>query len=1311
MPSKAEEIFERALELPEARRTEFVGRMCGDDSTLRTRVLQLLDAHVAQSGFLPDEDTDEHSDASSLAGELPCDALVDRIGHTIDRYKLLEKLGEGGFGTVWAAEQLEPVRRRVAIKIVKPGMDTKQVIARFEAERQALAMMDHPNIAKFFDAGTTEVGRPYFVMELIRGVPITRYCDQKKLTTEERIDLFIDTCNAVQHAHQKGIIHRDIKPSNVLVTLHDGIPIPKVIDFGIAKATQHPLTEKTVYTQLQHFVGTPAYMSPEQMEMSGLDIDTRSDVYSLGILLYELLTGQTPFDSKELLAVGLDEMRRVIREQEPPRPSLKVSTLTGMDQSTATTNRRIPNVPKLASKLEGDLDWIVLKCLEKDRTRRYETANGLADDLLRHVQDEPVSAQPPSTLYRLQKTWRRNRVAMTAGAVVAIALLMATGVSVWQAARATRAKTDSERSLYAANMSLIRNAWEANRINRVRQLLEETADQPEIGFEWYFWQQQLRQDERTLRGHLANVDAVLFSPDSKTLFSAGRDNAVRIWSVETGDELDVLSEHEGYVTAIELSADGKTLYVGDWADKLYVWDWQDHRLLFEPMEHVGDVRTLSLSKTGILAVGTSKAVNYLYDLSQPTQRPRLMWSEGQQGNAVGISPDGTKLISSSFNQDQMRMLDVETQAELSRFQLRSPAIRVRFSPNGERIMSTHLDQTVSLWDLSGNELLSTGRHLRGYIGGQAFAPDGQTFATSSDDNTVKIWSSANGALTRTLRGHAGPVRGVAYSPDGQWIATASHDGSVKLWDAPNEPGMISVPQRLLLRCMDLASDGKRFVTGGEDQTAVIQSLDGGEAAIRLEGHKDWLWAVAFSPDAQRVVTGSGDGTAMLWSASTGQLLNTFRHGERVVSVAFSRDGRRVVTGGWDGRVAIWNTGDATKPIQAWPAHEGPVWAIAHSPSGQQLASGAEDHAVRIWDANNGRPLATLGELGGAVRSVDWCTTANGQSLIAAASVDSIASVWDAGSRSLIASLTGHSDPLWCIRFSPDGRRVATASGETGQIRVWSSENGHEMLLIDNLPKGLIAADFTSDNRSLVAASPNRQVRAFRTPSPAELAATQQEEALTIARVESNKYVPKEKRSGDAWQPRLQAPTLTEGTVNAWLVLSPIRLFGASTRERLGEGMATPFIPEVQLTMEVDRLPRSAAPISIGTRELAWRSFETGDGIVDFNSLLGEGTWWDYCIAYAVSYVYSPRRQPVRLVMRDGSDATHVYLNGALVYVDVGSQKTVSDSIELEEGRNVLMLKTGNSIGPWSVSLRFTDPTMNSLRGLRFSVDPEADFTE
>jgi serine/threonine protein kinase len=408
-------IFHQARRLPPDERDAFVQHACAADESVLRLVEALLQANDEAGSFM-EMATAEHAGSDQAAA-------THRPGETIGRYKLLQVIGEGGFGEVWMADQREPVKRRVALKVIKLGMDTKQVIARFEAERQALAMMDHPNIARVFDAGATEQGRPYFVMEYIRGVPLLEYCDGEKLDTRARLELFRTVCHAIQHAHQKSVIHRDIKPSNVLVTLHDGVPVPKVIDFGIAKATNQELTERTLFTLHRQMIGTPAYMSPEQAEMSGLDIDTRSDVYSLGVLLYELLTGTTPLGNDELMTKGFAEMMRMIKEVEPQKPSTRLHTL-GASGSDTAQHRHASTPEQLGALLEGDLDWIVLKCLEKDRTRRYASANGLSEDVHRYLRDEPVAATPPSAMYRTRKFVKRNKGACAAAAAVLAALVV-----------------------------------------------------------------------------------------------------------------------------------------------------------------------------------------------------------------------------------------------------------------------------------------------------------------------------------------------------------------------------------------------------------------------------------------------------------------------------------------------------------------------------------------------------------------------------------------------------------------------------------------------------------------------------------------------------------------------------------------------------------------------------------------------------------------------------------------------------------------------------------------------------------------------
>jgi serine/threonine protein kinase len=459
------DILDAALRLPAEQRTDFLDRTCTADSQMRQRVESLLAAHPqAQS---PGTSAASGPSGTVIMGDEATIGATESLpseeapGDVIGRYKLLEKIGEGGFGLVYVAEQQEPVKRRVALKIIKLGMDTRQVVARFEAERQALALMDHPNIAKVLDGGATETGRPYFVMEFVQGMKITDYCDRNKLPTRKRLDLFMLVCRAIEHAHQKGIIHRDIKPSNILVSLNDGVAVPKVIDFGIAKATQGNLTEKTVHTLADQFIGTPAYMSPEQAEAGGLDIDTRSDIYSLGVLLYELLTGETPLESKNLLARGFDEMRRLIREWEPQLPSIRLHKQKSEEQ-TSTAKRHGTDAPKLIRMVRGDLDWVVMKCLEKDRTRRYDTAAQLTSEIQRFLANEPVMARPPSNLYRFQKLVRRNRLAFATGSAILASLIIGLCVTSWFVVKekeerdmAERERRNSDNDLKIAKAALV----------------------------------------------------------------------------------------------------------------------------------------------------------------------------------------------------------------------------------------------------------------------------------------------------------------------------------------------------------------------------------------------------------------------------------------------------------------------------------------------------------------------------------------------------------------------------------------------------------------------------------------------------------------------------------------------------------------------------------------------------------------------------------------------------------------------------------------------------------------------------------------
>jgi eukaryotic-like serine/threonine-protein kinase len=701
-------------------------------------------------------------------------------------------------------------------------------------------------------------------MELVKGIPITKYCDHERLGTKERLDLFVKVCHAIQHAHQKGIIHRDIKPSNIMVTLHDGVPVPKVIDFGIAKATQQELTELTIYTQHHQFIGTPAYMSPEQAEMSGLDIDTRSDIYSLGVLLYELLTGKTPFDAKELMKSGVDEMRRIICEQEPVRPS------TRLTQRQGDRNSKIQN-PK--SKIENDLDWIVMKCLEKDRTRRYETANGLAADLKRYLDNEPVTARPPSVAYRFQKAFRRNKLAFGAGVAVVAALVVGLAVAAvgWrqtgierdkalqakseavaaqqkaetsqrseqeQRRRAEKGEADSRLLLYAANMNLAQQAWEQNNGARLRQLLEETKESANRNFEWYYWQRQAHLELKTLRGHLEPVLSVAFSPVGQRIVTGSRDNSAKVWDSASGRELLTLKGHGSPVGSVAFSPDGQRIVTGSVDQTAKVWDSASGRELLTLKGHGGEV-----------------------------------WS-------------------------------------------------VAFSPDGQRIVTGSQDNSAKVWDSAGgNELLTLKGHGSA-VRSVAFSPDGQRIVTSGEDQTAKVWDSASGRELLTLKGHGSPVWSVAFSPDGQRIVTGSADSSAKVWDSASGKELLTLKGHgSEVGSVAFSPDGQRIVTGSQDNSAKVWDSAGGNELLTLKGHGSAVRSVAFSPDGQRIVTSSWDQTAKVWDSASGKELLTLKgHGSVFWSVVFSPDGQRIVTGGEDNLAKIWEAASPNQ-VAAWQAEE------------------------------------------------------------------------------------------------------------------------------------------------------------------------------------------------------------------------------------------------------------------------------------------------------------------------------------------------------------------------------------------------------
>ncbi|MCH8344938.1 MAG: serine/threonine protein kinase [Planctomycetes bacterium] len=940
----------------------------------------------------------------------------DRVAH----YKILEPLGEGGFAVVYLADQEKPVRRRVALKIIKLGMDTKQVIARFEAERQALAMMDHPNVAKVFDAGVSETGRPYFVMEHVPGEPITNYCDRHRLTTRERLELLMQACEAVQHAHQKGIIHRDLKPANVLVTAKNGQAVLKVIDFGVAKALHQKLTERTLFTEQGQLIGTPEYMSPEQAEMGKLDIDTRSDIYSLGVLLYELLVGALPFDPTTLRKAAFGEIQRIIREVEPPKPSTRLSSLG--DESTIYAEKRRADPRSLLRELRGDLDWITMKALEKDRTRRYATASELAADVERYLRLDPVLARPPSAVYRIAKFAKRNRTAFRAIVVVAATLILATVVSVIFAAQANIAKRNAirerDRAEWQTYVSRIAAADAANLAGDTAAAHRHLSAAPVRYRGWEWNHLQSLTDARLMTLHVPSVTSVVkFNSDGTRIVTASRSGSViKVWDTATGDEiLTVYGRSEG-VASVAISSDGSRIAAGANYSTIQVWDGTTGEELLKFLGHKGRVST------------------------------------------VAFSPDGTRLVSASNHDKTIKLWDAANGEEL----VSLDGYRVAFSPDGTRLASPTIDKTIKVWDAATGQELFTLRGHKGAVRTVAFSPDGTRIVSVGDDN-MRFWDAATGQELFTLLGHKGAVRTVAFSPDGTRIVSVGDD-NVRFWDAATTDELAALPvPDFSVFGVAFAADGTCMLLGARGTDVMIWDVDGGEEPTNLRGHESSVTRVALSPDGRHIASGSWDKTVGVWDVETvhGPLTFGGDSSDLLMTIAFAPDSGRIVSGSLAGKVEVWDAATGER-LASLHRDETGVTSVTFSPDGTRIVAwrGYElsRSSIKVWDGTTGEEVPVLPEderlltsrsetrQDALVRllhlnirdevSLSRATfSPNGRRF--ASLEGGIPRIRDAVTGNELLTLHGHEARVRLVAFSPDGTRIAGASYD-GTIRVWDS---------------------------------------------------------------------------------------------------------------------------------------------------------------------------------------------------------------------------------------------------------------------------------
>ena len=1049
--------------------------------------------------------------------------VIEGPGTRIGRYELLELIGEGGMGLVYLAEQREPVKRRVALKIIKPGMDSKQVIARFEAERQTLAVLDHPNIAQVFDAGATETGRPYFVMEHVRGLSITKYCDGRKSSIEERLGLFKQVCEGVHHAHQKGIIHRDIKPSNILVSVHGDRAVPKIIDFGIAKAITQPLTDKTVFTYQGQLLGTPEYMSPEQVDLATQDIDTRSDIYSLGVLLYELLAGVLPFDRESFKRLGFAEIQRTIQEEEPSTPSTKLTSLG--EKAKVIAERRRTQFLTLARCLHRELEWIPMKAIRKDRARRYRSASELADDIQNYLNGAPLIAGPESSAYRVRKFVRKHAGSVATVALVTLAIVLGLVASVVMGCRAEQARQkevsarkhveqalaraeraeelaqqerelteeqrtlaeqraeDYRRLLYFNRIALAQFAYRDNDIARVHELLEACPEDLR-SWEWNRLNHISDQSHMTLRGQSSYVWSVAFSPNGQRIASSGEDNTIKVWDAATGMEVMTISGHRSPIRSVVFSPDGKEIVSGSSDKAIKVWDGAtgDERMTLHGHENV--VESVSFSPAGRRIFSRSRNSIKVWDAATGHE---LTTFHGHVDGifSMALSPDGERIVSDGWD-GAVKVWDAVTGDELKTLNGHEGNVySVAFSPDGKRIVSGSHDKTVRVWDaVTGAEMMTLRGH-EGYVHCVALSPDGKQIISGSMDNTARVWDATTGVEVMTLRGHSDRIQSVAFSVDGRRIISASFDGTVKLWDATIDREVTTLHADKHVCSVAVSPDGRWI--GSVGKTVRLWDVASAAEVMTLGGRNnssDSLWmpvaSIAVSPDAKHIISSSWDNNIKVWDVKTGdELMTLCGHQDKVCSLAVALDGGHIASGSFDNTVRVWDAANGDE-VMTLRGHNDYVHAVAFSPDGQRIVSGSQDKAVRVWDMETGEELMILYGHAAGVSSVAFSPT--GEHFVSG-SGDKMIKMWDVNTGTELMTLRGHQDGVTCVAFSPDGRRIASGSFYAGEIKIWDAQTGVEVMNLSGNDPWLKSIRFSPDGDYLVSCGMNQPIRLWESNDP------------------------------------------------------------------------------------------------------------------------------------------------------------------------------------------------------------------------------------
>ena len=1088
-----EQLFHEALEKPAQHRDAFIDAACGKDSGLRQRMEVLLRAHENPGSFL--NSPAQHGDIEMPAAE----SVTEKPGTVIGPYTIREQIGEGGMGIVFVAEQSKPIRRKVALKIIKPGMDTRQVVARFEAERQTLALMDHPNIARVIDGGSTDTGRPYFVMELIHGARLTEYCDELKMTTQERLELFGSVCSAVQHAHQKGIIHRDLKPSNILVTEIDGRPVPKVIDFGVAKATDQQLTEHSIYTEFSQMLGTPMYMSPEQVGLRGVDVDTRSDVYSLGVLLYQLLSGKTPFSREQIRTAAHEEVCRLICEVDPPRPSTRLSTLKAADSITISGQRGV-DARQLQHGMQGELDWIVMKALDKDRNCRYQSASALGEDIERYLTDKPVTARPPSLRYHVTKFAQRHKAMIVSITAVFVALVIGTAASLWQASKAISARklaedrlvivqeqkvlAESERQrsrmlLYVSDMKLASDALRDGDIPRVVNLLKRhrpgESEQDLRGFAWRYLKKSVSVSENWSRDGDPSVTDIQISPDGQTLAIATQ-TGICFREASTGRLLQSIVPGSA-VRSVAWHPNGTQFATADEGGYVRQWDFTSDgatvqttpTLSFEA--HNGIAHSVCFTPDGE-TIASSGGDNTVRTWESATGKALNVF-EGHERSVleIDISPDGT-LLASVSSDGKCALWDLKDGTRIDKWS--SPTanrmVCVRFSPDGFYLAAGDIYGNLVVADIRSG--LSTYVTQLDGIESLMFREDSSRIAVGDRGGVVHIWTLNHSREPRLhpyassqWPAHGGRVQALARVPETQTIISGSHDGSVACWAPVEESTHWSCS--IGYDC-EVANDGSLLLCDREvdqfnlDTRRVRASL--------LANRKPWK-VLATAKDCVRIAVAGFDGTVLVYDRDNQTEVARWNRGREPLRVAISPKGQQVAIAWTNHReyVELFNVAD---PLDSQEIAAPQSRCVVFSPDGRFLAIGSQNDLM-LYDLLENRISGRL--VGHDTTLGDAAFNADGR-IVATVSNDRRLKLWDVATGREISSTEAHGGDILSVTFSPDGHLIATG-GDDRLVRVWHTETMQPLMAIETSTK-VEKVRFGSGGDRLIVRLLDRHVHVF-----------------------------------------------------------------------------------------------------------------------------------------------------------------------------------------------------------------------------------------